>query len=783
MSGMRGALIVGVGLLAGASVAWAHSDDPKALDRIGTYEGEGWKRGAAVANGLGVAQRGGLGFPAENVVLRSWLTIPELDAPAGSQGADCWGWTSPGGKEIAIMTMTTSTAFVDVTDPDNPLLLGTFGGPTSLWRDAKVFEQRAYVVTEGGGGIQVFDLAGIDDATPSIVELGSLSDVGTGSTHNVVINEDSGYLYRAGGADNGLRIYSLTQNPVGPVFVGQWNDRYVHDAQVVSYTEGPFAGREIAFCCSGFNGGNVETGFEILDVTDKNNIVQLDRLVYPQGAYSHQVWISDDKRFAYLNDELDENGLTESTTIIFDISDLNNIRLVNRVTIDSRAITHNNYVHERLLFAANYQSGMRVLDLADQANPTEVAFFDTFPSGDAAAFNSLWSIYPYFESGTIIGSDIEGGLFVWSLENITPLVIDVLSASGDLLDGGRTFELDVFGRYGAQVDPSSVTINFRSTPVGEAPGPFESAPVTPVGPLLGGTSVTIPQQPCGTTVEWFFTASTPSGEVASLPVDADGGNGTLFSETLFITDATFQDDAETDTGWIVGAPTDNATTGVWVRVDPNGTNAQPEDDASDPSTLCWITGQGTPGATQGENDVDDGVTTLVSPQLDATVREGVATLSFALWYSNSTGNAPNEDSMPISISNDNGSTWTTLEVITTTNGMWQTKSYEIADFVTPTDQVRVRFEASDLINGSIVEAGVDDLLIEFETCPVIGDCPGDADGDGETDTADITFVVSNLGAGAPGASGTPGDVNDDGITTTSDITFVVSNLGMQCTGS
>ncbi|MEM8836350.1 MAG: FG-GAP-like repeat-containing protein [Planctomycetota bacterium] len=60
---------------------------------------------------------------------------------------------------------------------------------------------------------------------------------------------------------------------------------------------------------------------------------------------------------------------------------------------------------------------------------------------------------------------------------------------------------------------------------------------------------------------------------------------------------------------------------------------------------------------------------------------------------------------------------------------------------------------------------------------VVGACAGDADGNGLTQTADLTFVISNLGAGAPGASGTPGDVNGDGLTTTDDITFVVSNLG------
>lgn len=60
------------------------------------------------------------------------------------------------------------------------------------------------------------------------------------------------------------------------------------------------------------------------------------------------------------------------------------------------------------------------------------------------------------------------------------------------------------------------------------------------------------------------------------------------------------------------------------------------------------------------------------------------------------------------------------------------------------------------------------------------DCPGDADGNAAVNTADLTFVVSNLGAGAIGATGTPGDVDADGITTTADITLVVSNLGAAC---
>ncbi|WP_345390352.1 proprotein convertase P-domain-containing protein, partial [Haloechinothrix salitolerans] len=40
------------------------------------------------------------------------------------------------------------------------------------------------------------------------------------------------------------------------------------------------------------------------------------------------------------------------------------------------------------------------------------AYFDIYPSGNAAEFNGAWSVYPYFDSGTVIISGIEQGLVV-----------------------------------------------------------------------------------------------------------------------------------------------------------------------------------------------------------------------------------------------------------------------------------------------------------------------------------------------------------------------------------
>ena len=85
-------------------------------------------------------------------------------------------------------------------------------------------------------------------------------------------------------------------------------------------------------------------------------------------------------------------------TYVWDISDLNNPILVNTFEAAQRSIDHNQYMLGDLSFQANYESGLRVLRLTG-SQLSEVAYFDVYPSRDAAAFNGAWSVYPYFSSG------------------------------------------------------------------------------------------------------------------------------------------------------------------------------------------------------------------------------------------------------------------------------------------------------------------------------------------------------------------------------------------------
>lgn len=335
-------------------------------------------------------------FDSESVDLLSWLTLSELDG--ASAGNDCWGYVSPAGREYAIMGTSSSTVFVEITDPTNVQVIGIIAGPNSSWRDIKVYGQYAYAGTEGGGGIQVIDLSQIDSGTVTLA--GSFA---SGNTHNVAIDTISGYLYRSGS----LLIYDLNANPTSPPNVGSWSSS--HDMQVVTYTSGPYAGKQVAFCCTGSTGA-----VHIVDVTDKSNTTVMCQVTLPNASYSHQAWLSEDYQYLYVNDESDEPPLP-TTTYIIDVSDLNNAFLAGSFTNGNPAIGHNLYVKDNLIFEANYTSGLRVFDATDPLNPVEVAWFDTYDSDDNASYNGLWSNYPFFPSGTVIGSDMQKGLFVWDV--------------------------------------------------------------------------------------------------------------------------------------------------------------------------------------------------------------------------------------------------------------------------------------------------------------------------------------------------------------------------------
>ncbi len=702
--------VVRLGLLSALSVSalalhgLAHEDDPKILHRKPAYRGPGYSAGAL---GKGGGSFAGTTFPAQNATLISWMPLSDFGSP--DNGADCWGYVSPSGREYAIFCHYDGTSFVEVTDPSNPQLVATINGPDSLWRDTKTYQTYAYSVSEGGGGIQVMNLANIDNGQVTLVN--TVTSGGTTATHNVAIDEESGFLYRTGGSDEGLRIYNLA-NPASPSLVAQWDDRYVHDAQIKTFTSGPHAGKQIAFCCSGFNGGFSSTGLSILDVTVKGNIQHVGQITWPGADYSHQAWLSDDGTILYVNDELDENGSMPTTTYIIDVTSLTNPVYRGSFNNGNTAVGHNLYVKGDFIYEANYRSGLRVFDASNPLSPFETAYFDTDPGGDGASFNGMWSNYPFLPSGVIVCSDMERGLFlVWVGD--PPITFTYPSGLPTLLDpAGESLDVQVGESFAGALVPGTAQLHYD---VGQG---TVSVDLVDLGG--GNFSADFPSLPCGSGVEFYLSAQSSTGITW---VDPPGGAGPYQATATPSQTTVFSDALESASGWTVGAAGDDATTGVWVRGNPIGTGAQPEDDHSSPGTQCYFTGQGSFGGSIGENDVDDGKSTLTSPAIDLS-NHVEPTISYWRWYSNTGGASPEADVFVVEISN-NGSTWVNVETVGPTgsdvSGGWNLHQFRVGDFVTPTSNVRVRFIASDEGSGSIVEAAIDDIVVSENGCP---DCNG-----------------------------------------------------------
>ncbi len=162
----------------------------------------------------------------------------------------------------------------------------------------------------------------------------------------------------------------------------------------------------------------------IIDVSTPTAPVKISEVSYNNTAYTHQGWFSSDMKYFLVGDEQDEQGFGGNTrTIVFDFTDLDNPVYHSDFTGSSSAIDHNLYIKDDLVYEANYTSGLRVYDISDINNISEAGYFDTHPENNNTTFYGAWSVYPYFESGNIIVSDIDRGLFILR-ESGLPLSID-----------------------------------------------------------------------------------------------------------------------------------------------------------------------------------------------------------------------------------------------------------------------------------------------------------------------------------------------------------------------
>ncbi len=680
--------------------------------------------------------------------------LSQVDYPENCN--DVWGYVAPDGTEYAILGTVEATAVISLADPLNPTEVKYIPGTTSTWRDMKNWGDFVYVTTDrGADGLLVIDMSGAPtDITFEYINLevnvnGNISDIG--KCHNIYIDEN-GFAYLSGCDDinnnainnGGVLIIDVHSTPGVPVHVGQGRAVYSHD----NYVRGD------TLWSSDINAGV----FSAQDVSDKD-----DPVVWTTEAttsnFTHNAWLSDDGDFLFTTDER-PNAFVDA----YDVSDLDEVDRLDsyrpKATEGTGVIPHNTHYDDGYIVTSWYTDGIIVVDANRPNNLVQVGAYDTYePTDIGDGFRGCWGAYPFLPSGLILASDIQEGLLVFGttyeracyLEGQVTSSLDGLPINNvsvnvqDIVEAG--VNSDFMGDYKTgYANAGTYMVTFTKS--GYIPKTEEATLVNGEVTILdvvlepmNTLSIKVVDEDSGMNipnglVKFFnnadeFNVNVGAGgestiafalgtysvyagawgyQTKSMSFDYDPMNNSLVIELA----PGYKDDFVLDLGW--AQDNINASSGDWERGVPiattfNGEFSNVNEDIEDDlGEECYMTDNR--GGQAGAGDVDGGSVILISPVMNlSTYTE--PTVSYYTWFYNQGGGGTTSPDDSLIVSLDNGMEEVILEVITESNGAWREKSvFKVADFITPTDNVTIRFRTMDQQgSGHLVEAGVDAFLV------------------------------------------------------------------------
>lgn len=344
-----------------------------------------------------------------------------------------WGWAAPDGREYAIIGSLDSIYFIEITNPQNPVLRDAAAGKYDrcIHREFKTYKNYCYAVAdEGPSSLQIFDLKYLPDSVHKVYE----SDTLTTRSHNLFIDNHKLYL-----ADNkviklknnlppDVNFYPLSvaslADPENPVLLGHLEPAMVNDEYIHADVHDLFVRNDTAYCSNG------NYGLFIYNYADPQNpkLIASIQPPYPQHGYNHSSWLSKDGNTMVFADENHAKELK-----LYDVSSLktnkpNELEFIS--TMGSNAskgsIVHNPFIKDNLVYASYYHDGVVVFDISTPSAPKLLARYDTYPQNDTLkdesmryySFEGCWNVYPFFPSGNIIASDMTNGLFVLKLDTV-----------------------------------------------------------------------------------------------------------------------------------------------------------------------------------------------------------------------------------------------------------------------------------------------------------------------------------------------------------------------------
>jgi hypothetical protein len=76
------------------------------------------------------------------------------------------------------------------------------------------------------------------------------------------------------------------------------------------------------------------------------------------------------------------------------------------------------YVKGETMYQSNYVSGLQVVDVSNPEELEKIGYFDTHPFVEnSPGFAGTWSNYPYFESGIVVMTSSNEGLYILDVKN------------------------------------------------------------------------------------------------------------------------------------------------------------------------------------------------------------------------------------------------------------------------------------------------------------------------------------------------------------------------------
>ncbi len=671
--------------------------------------------------------------------------IAHVPAPQGGSGI--WHYVDKNGIEYAAIGTKTSLIIYSLEDPTKPIERARLDGVNTTWREVYAYKNHIYAVTDSrSDGVVIVNMENAPTKitskfwTANITANNQTADITT--CHTVFVDEKGILCLNGCSPWQGVLFFDVNQDPENPKFLGAETKRYCHDMYMRNDTM--------------WSSDILDGLLSIWNVRDKANPVEMATIRTPH-AFTHNSWISDDAKYVFTTDER-----SDAYVAAYDVSDFSKIKLIDqwrpKDTEGTGVIPHNTRYLNGYLITAYYTDGVKIIDANKPDNLIEVGSVDTY-FGNQSGFHGCWGVSPYLPSGTIVASDIEGGLFVIQPEYIRACYLEgtardsitneVLSGVSVTINAPRinNEQTNLKGEYktGYAV-AGTYTVSFRHPeyiPL-DLDVTLENGVVTIKNvKLLKLKSVTqrfiVKDKSTLSTISNAHVLVKNKSRAIEGLTDTDGittlavpqdlesydlivgtwgyiHKGEIYNsltpsaEITILIEKGYQDDFVFDLNWTEKG---TATAGRWVRAEPvgtmsNGNIIQSEEDVDgDYGDECYVTGNG--ATDPSVDDVDGGYTRLTSPVMDlSTYNEPL--LNYQYWFVNGGGNQPPNDKLSFKLVS--GSDTFLVRQITSSAPDWRKEEkFNIRSLTNNLDSVYFIAETADDNPGHLVEAGLDAFLI------------------------------------------------------------------------